>query len=172
MPERQWLPDGELPTVSAGLPASLLAQRPDLKAAEQRLRKLLANIDNTQASYYPTFTLTGTLGTSSISLLNFLQNPYAALGASLALPFIQWNTMKLNVEISKTEYEEAVVNFSQTLYSALSDLRPISQAIAVAVVRELCIQGLGEVPSGSDNDAGIEEAVAAVMWAPDYTSYC
>ena len=58
------------------------------------------------------------------------------------------------------------------LYPALSDLRPISQAIAVAVVRELCTQGLGEVPSGSDNDAGIEEAVAAVMWAPDYTSYC
>jgi len=122
VPEQQWLPDGELPTVSAGLPASLLAQRPDLKAAEQRLRKLLANIDNTRASYYPTITLTGTLGTSSISLLNFLQNPYAALGASLTLPFIQWNTMKLNVEISKTEYEEAVVSFRQTLYSALSDV--------------------------------------------------
>ena len=122
VPEQQWLPDGELPTVSAGLPASLLAQRPDLKAAEQRLRKLLANIDNTRASYYPTITLTGTLGTSSISLLNFLQNPYAALGASLTLPFIQWNTTKLNVEISKTEYEEAVVNFRQTLYSALSDV--------------------------------------------------
>ncbi len=30
--------------------------------------------------------------------------------------------MKLNVEISKTDYEEAVVNFRQTLYSALSDV--------------------------------------------------
>jgi outer membrane protein TolC len=30
--------------------------------------------------------------------------------------------MKLNVEISKTEYEEAVVSFRQTLYSALSDV--------------------------------------------------
>jgi outer membrane protein TolC len=51
-----------------------------------------------------------------------LQNPYAALGAGLTLPFLQWNTMKLNVEISKTDYEEAVVNFRQTLYSALSDV--------------------------------------------------
>lgn len=122
VPERQRLPDGVLPTVSAGLPASLLAQRPDLKAAEQRLRKFLANIDNTRASYYPAFTLTGTLGTSSTSLLNALQNPFASLGAGLSLPFIQWNTMKLNLEISKTEYEEAVVNFRQTLYSALSDV--------------------------------------------------
>jgi len=79
-------------------------------------------VDNTKASYYPSFTLTGNLGTSSLSLLSFLQNPYAALGASLTLPFIQWNTMKLNVEISKTEYEEAVVNFRQTFYSALSDV--------------------------------------------------
>lgn len=120
--ERQQLPDGPLPAVAAGLPAHLLAQRPDLRAAEHRLRKYLANVDGTRAAYYPAFTLTGTLGTSSTSLLDVLQNPYAALGAGLALPFIQWNTMKLNVEISKTEYEEAMVNFRQTLYSALSDV--------------------------------------------------
>ncbi|HET6421792.1 MAG TPA: efflux transporter outer membrane subunit [Geobacteraceae bacterium] len=122
MPELQRLPYGELPAVNTGLPASLLAQRPDLRAAEKRLREYLANVDSTRASYYPTFTLTGTLGTGSNSLVEFLKNPYAALGAALTLPFIQLNTMKLNVEISKTEYEEAVVNFRQTLYSALSDV--------------------------------------------------
>lgn len=122
VPELKKLPDGQLPAVNAGIPASLLGQRPDLQAAEQRLRKYLANVDSTRASYYPTFSLTGTLGSSSTSLLQVLQNPYAALGAGLTLPFLQWNTMKLNVEISKTDYEEAVVNFRQTLYSALSDV--------------------------------------------------
>jgi NodT family efflux transporter outer membrane factor (OMF) lipoprotein len=122
VPERERLPAGPLPAVSADLPASLLGRRPDLRAAEQRLRKYLANVDYTRASYYPSFSLTGTFGTSSTSLLSFLQNPYAALGAGLTLPFIQWNTMKLDVAISKTEYEEAVVNFRQTLYSALSDV--------------------------------------------------
>jgi len=122
MPELQGLPDNPLPKVDAGLPASLLAQRPDLQAAEQRLRKYLANIDNTRASFYPSFTLTGTLGTSSTSLTDVLRNPYTLLGAGLTLPFIQWNTMELNVAISKADYEEAVVNFRQTLYSALSDV--------------------------------------------------
>lgn len=120
--ERQQLPDGPLPAVTAGIPARLLGQRPDLRAAELRLRKYLANIDSNRAGFYPTFTLTGNLGGNSISLLNALQNPYAALGAGLTLPFIQWNTMKLNLEISKTEYEEAVNNFRQTLYSALRDV--------------------------------------------------
>ncbi|QOX77621.1 efflux transporter outer membrane subunit [Trichlorobacter lovleyi] len=122
VPERQRLPEGALPQVQAGLPASLLGQRPDLQAAEQRLKKYLANIDTTRASYYPSFTLTGTLGTSSTSLVEVIKNPYAALGAGLALPFIQWNTMRLHVETAQADYEEAVVNFRQTLYAALSDV--------------------------------------------------
>jgi len=122
LPEPKCLPSGSLPNVAAGLPASILAQRPDLQAAELRLKKYLATVDTTRTSYYPSFTLTGSLGTSSTSLIEVIKNPYAALGAGLALPFIQWNTMKLNIEISKTDYEEAVVNFRQTLYSALSDV--------------------------------------------------
>ncbi|GFO59122.1 outer membrane efflux protein [Geomonas silvestris] len=116
------LPDGVLPQMAAGLPASVLAQRPDLKAAEQRLRKYLATIDSTRASFYPSFTLTGSLGTASASLLSVLQNPYGTLGAGITLPFVQWNTMQLNVEIAKTDYEEAVVNFRQSLYTALGDV--------------------------------------------------
>jgi len=120
--ERESLPDGPLPDVAAGLPANLLGRRPDLRAAEQRLKKYLANVDYTQASYYPTFSLTGTLGASSSSLLSFLQNPYGSLAASLTLPFIQWNTMQLDVAVSKTEYDEAELNFRQTLYSAMSEV--------------------------------------------------
>jgi NodT family efflux transporter outer membrane factor (OMF) lipoprotein len=122
LPELQRLPSGSLPKVDAGLPASLLAQRPDLQAAELRLKKYLASVDNTRASYYPSFTLTGSLGTSSTSLVDIIKNPYAVLGAGLSLPFIQWNTMKLNVEIAKVDFEEAVVYFRQTLYSALTDV--------------------------------------------------
>jgi NodT family efflux transporter outer membrane factor (OMF) lipoprotein len=122
LPERQRLSSGSLPNVAAGLPASILAQRPDLQAAELRLKKSLAIVDNTLASYYPSFSLTGSLGTSSTSLTEVIKNPYAVLGVGLTLPFIQWHTMKLNVETSKAEYEEAVVNFRQTLYSALSDV--------------------------------------------------
>lgn len=120
--ELQRLPEGTPPAVQAGIPADILGQRPDLQAAEQRLKKTLANVDNTRASYYPSFTLTGTLGTSSTSLVDVIKNPYAALGAGITLPFIQASTMNLNVDISKTEYEEAVVNYRQTLYSALSDV--------------------------------------------------
>jgi NodT family efflux transporter outer membrane factor (OMF) lipoprotein len=120
--ERDRLPDGPIPGIEAGIPADLLGRRPDLRAAEMRLREYLANVDATRASFYPTFTLTGSLGGSSVSLENVLRNPIATLGAGLVLPFVQWNTARLSTKISETRYEEAVVTFRQTLYTALAEV--------------------------------------------------
>lgn len=120
--ERGRLPDGPLPAIEPGIPADLLGRRPDLRAAEMRLREYLANVEATRASFYPTFTLTGSLGGSSISLENVLRNPIATLGAGLALPFVQWNTARLTTDISETHYEEAVVSFRQALYTALAEV--------------------------------------------------
>lgn len=116
------LPVGELPALQAGLPASLLARRPDLRAAELRLRESFSKIDATRASYYPALSLTGSLGTSSTQLINLLQNPVAALGLGVSLPFLQRANMQLSIQVSETQYEEAVVNFRQTLYTALGDV--------------------------------------------------
>jgi NodT family efflux transporter outer membrane factor (OMF) lipoprotein len=59
--EPQRLPNIALPAIEAGLPASLLSRRPDLNAAELRLRKALANKDANKASYYPSISLTAAL---------------------------------------------------------------------------------------------------------------
>ncbi|MFJ2992927.1 efflux transporter outer membrane subunit [Pandoraea sp. NPDC087047] len=120
--EPSMLPTQALPVVPAGLPAELLGRRPDLRASELRLRKALANVDATRTSFYPTFTLTGQLGTSSSTLERVLQNPIGSLGLGLALPFIQWNTMQLQIGVSQSEYEEAVVKFRQSLFTALSEV--------------------------------------------------
>ncbi|WP_153101827.1 efflux transporter outer membrane subunit [Paraburkholderia hayleyella] len=122
MDEPRTLPLGPLPVVPAGLPAELLGRRPDLQAAEFRLRVALANVDATRRSFYPSFTLTGNLGTSSDSLVRALQNPVATLGLGLALPLIQWNTMQLNVKVSQSQYDEAVLLFRQRLYGALAEV--------------------------------------------------
>jgi len=116
------LPAQPLPEVPAGLPADLLARRPDLRAAEWRLRESLANVDVTRTSFYPTFTLTGQAGTTSTSLSRVLTNPIGTLGAGLTLPFIQWNTMQLNIKVSQTQFDEAVVLFRKTLYTALGEV--------------------------------------------------
>ncbi|RKP46970.1 efflux transporter outer membrane subunit [Trinickia fusca] len=116
------LPDRALPDIAAGLPAELLSRRPDLRVAESQLRESLANVDVVRTSFYPSFTLTGTAGTTSVSLARVLQNPVGTLGVGLALPFVEWNTMQLQIKVSKTQYEEAVVRFRQNLYRALAEV--------------------------------------------------
>ncbi|PJO39063.1 RND transporter [Delftia acidovorans] len=120
--EPQALPVADLPAVQAGLPADLLGRRP--RPARRRTAAgaaPLAGSDATAASYYPRLSLTGSLGTSSSTLLDVLANPVAALGANLALPFLNVREMRLNTAIARSQYEEAVVNFRKTLYAALAE---------------------------------------------------
>lgn len=120
-PELDALPRQALPAVDAGIPAQLLSRRPDLAAAELRLRKSLANADATKASYYPQLSLTGSLGTSSESLLSFLSNPVASLGSALSLPFLNPDRVRLGTGIARADYEIAVEQFRQDFYEALRD---------------------------------------------------
>ena len=116
------LPEANLPPVEAGLPAALLGRRPDLRAAELRLREATASIDATRASYYPALSLTGGLGTSSASLVNLLKNPVASLGLGISMPFLQRTQRDLDIKVSQSQLDEAVVNFRQTLYTAFGDV--------------------------------------------------
>ncbi|WP_085315704.1 efflux transporter outer membrane subunit [Derxia lacustris] len=111
-----------LPDIPAGLPAGLLARRPDLRAAEARLRSSLASVDATRLYYYPAFSLTGALGSSSVALANVLSNPVATLGAGLSLPFLQQTERQLSIASQQAAYAEAVVNFRQTFYAALGEV--------------------------------------------------
>lgn len=136
MDEPQALMTTSLPGIAAGLPADLLRRRPDLRAAELRLRGVLASADSTKASFYPTLTLTSALGTSSSGLLNFLANPIATLGAGLTLPFLNIDAMRFETEIARTRYEEAVILFRKSLYGALAEVE-----VALSAHAELAAQG-------------------------------
>lgn len=135
-PEKTRLPTGKIPGVDADLPASLLDRRPDMKAAELRLRSKLSGIDATRSSYYPTFALTSSLGSASSILVDVLRNPIATLGAGITLPFLQWSEMRMEIAVSETEYEEAVIDFRQTLYSAMKDVEDALSARAYYAQQE------------------------------------
>lgn len=120
--EPPWLPRGALPPVDAGLPASLLGRRPDLRAAEMRVRRDLARLDRARLSFYPSLSLTGALGLASSSLSSLLLSPPVAVGANLVMPFLQWDQLKLGVGVSRADYDAAVVLFRQTLRRALADV--------------------------------------------------
>lgn len=120
--ELQSLNGARSPQIQAGIPAELLARRPDLRAAELRLRESLANSRITLASYYPAISLTGSVGGASAALADVLANPVGTLGAGLAFPFLHWNEMRLNAQIAGTDYEIAATGFRKALYTAFTDV--------------------------------------------------
>jgi NodT family efflux transporter outer membrane factor (OMF) lipoprotein len=132
--EPSQLPEGPLPPIGAGLPAQILANRSDLRAAELRLREALDEVDVMRTSFYPTLSLTGNLGTASNSLVDLVRSPAATLGSGLALPFLGGPNMELATKVSQSQYEEAVLDFRQKLYAALAevenDLSERAQVIA------------------------------------------
>jgi NodT family efflux transporter outer membrane factor (OMF) lipoprotein len=116
------LPAVGMPALEASLPAEVLGKRPDLHAAELRLRASFTNIDVVRTSFYPSLSLTSGVGTTSTELLSLTGNPVFLLGAALTLPFIQSNTLKLNVQVSQMQFDEAVALFRQRLYTALTEV--------------------------------------------------
>ncbi len=111
-----------IPELAVGIPADVLARRPDVKAAELRLRKTLAKGDEIRTSFYPSLTLTGSASTASDRLAQVLQNPVGTLGASLALPFLEYNRTQLAIESSELDYQIAETEFRKQLYTALVEV--------------------------------------------------
>ncbi|GAM07523.1 RND efflux system outer membrane lipoprotein [Novosphingobium sp. MBES04] len=120
-PELANLPQRKLPAIAAGTPSSLLARRPDLAAAQWRLRAALASSDATVASYLPSFSLTGALGTASSALLGFVSNPAASLGAALSLSELNPEKIRLGSAVARADFEAAREDLRQTFYDALRD---------------------------------------------------
>ena len=120
--ELPYLPETPLPTLPLDIPAKVLARRPDLRAAETRLRSSLANVDAQKASLYPTLNLNANVNANSTTLGDILKNPLGSLSANLMLPFLQWRQKQLEIKISQIEYEKNVAEFRQALYDALSEV--------------------------------------------------
>lgn len=62
------------PLPPAGLPSTVLLQRPDVQAAEHQLRAANANIGVARAAFFPSITLTGSVGLASTELTDLFSN--------------------------------------------------------------------------------------------------
>ncbi|WP_407114419.1 TolC family protein [Bradyrhizobium sp. LMG 9283] len=127
-----------LPQIAAGLPASVIGRRPDMKAAELRLRASLRHTDEQRANFYPSITLTGALGTRGEGLADLLANPVSTLGANAILPLLNYRENRLQLRVSEARYEEAVVDFRGKMLTALTEVSnglSLRQALAAERVR-------------------------------------
>lgn len=120
--EPKSLPAINYSPIAAGIPLSTIKGRPDVRASELRLLEDIATVEQNRISLYPSISLTGQGSSSSSDLLKILNNPIAALGVGVNLPFLQKHQLQLKTDISQNDYEQAVVSYRKTLLNALFEI--------------------------------------------------
>lgn len=120
--EPKQFPQRAVPELALGLPASVIGRRPDLRAAETRLRAALRQTDEKRASFYPPIALTGNLGAGGDELARLIANPIATLGTNAVLPFLNMREMDLQIRVSEVAYEETVTSFRTKMLKALTEV--------------------------------------------------
>jgi multidrug efflux system outer membrane protein len=108
----------------AGLPAALIARRPDVRQAEQVLISANAEIGAARALYFPQISLTAFFGGQSRALRDLFTN--AALMGNVApsavLPIFHAGQIRNNVRLTEAQQREMLIRYQQTIYGALRDV--------------------------------------------------
>ena len=126
------------PDVPPGLPAQLLARRPDVAEAEQNVVAANAQIGVATADFYPTFTLTGAAGFQSADASSIFdwRSRVAAITPSISFPIFQGGRLRANLEATEARYRQTVAAYvNQVLVAyadvedALTDLHALSDEV-------------------------------------------
>lgn len=106
--------------VSAGVPLQLLANRPDVKAAEMALATAYYATNRARSAFYPLVNITGSLGWTN-SAGGAIVNPgklLASVVGSITQPLFQRGSLIAQLKITKAQQEQAKLSFQQALLNA------------------------------------------------------
>jgi NodT family efflux transporter outer membrane factor (OMF) lipoprotein len=105
------------------VPARLLAQRPDVAAAERNVAAASADVGTAQADRYPRLALTGSIGFSSLRFGGQSFDGQAwSIGPALSLPVFDAGRRRSAVEAAEARYDQAVAAYRQRVLVAVQEV--------------------------------------------------
>ena len=119
-----------LPDLPGGLPASVLLQRPDLRAAEQTLQAAAFDVGVARAARFPRLTLTASAGTRSPELDTLFQRGSGifSIVPTLVLPLFDGGERRAQVAVTEATRQQALAQYEAALQAAF---REVADALAV-----------------------------------------
>ncbi len=119
-----------LPLVTqAGSPTQLLANRPDIRQAEQQLIAANANIGAARAAFFPRISLTANAGSASTELSGLFKSGSFgwSLAPTLLQPLFDAGRNKANLQIAQVNRDVAVAQYERAIQQAF---REVADALA------------------------------------------
>lgn len=111
--------------LSAGIPSAILSRRPDVRSQELALTIANANVGINKSEMYPALRITAEGGLNSFKASNWFNIPASLFGVvagSVLQPLIDHKQLKTNYDVAKVEREKTVIQFRQTVLTAVGEV--------------------------------------------------
>ncbi|MEN5239634.1 MULTISPECIES: efflux transporter outer membrane subunit [Pseudomonas] len=118
-----------LQDITPGLPSALIERRPDILAAEHRLRSRNADIGAARAAFFPRISLTGSFGTSSAQMSGLFDGGSRSWSfmPKLSLPLFDAGRNRAGLSLAEARKDSAVAAYEGTIQTAF---REVADALA------------------------------------------
>jgi len=149
--------------VSVGVPADLLRQRPDVRAAELRALAQNARVGLATANLYPSFSLGGFLGLTAadstdttktgetgIGELFRAESLTYSAGASFVWPFFNYGRIRNNIRVEDARLQQSLVAWRETVIQATREVEDAMVAYESARAQD---EVLGETVRTAERSA-------------------
>ncbi len=108
--------------INLNQPIDILVARPDVQASEFRVRKAYRSFEAEKKSFYPSITIQSVLSSNNKNIGSTFSSSAILGSISINLPFLDWNRIKTNVNISKVEYEQAYLDLEKSMNTAINEV--------------------------------------------------
>ena len=137
LPERFEPQISGVQALPAELPSSVLLRRPDIRAAEHQLLAANARIGAARAAFFPSISLTGSLGTASDDLSNLFESATRSWSflPRVSVPIFQGGRLRAGLAVAKVDRDIALARYEQAIQAGFRDV-----ADALALSKTLAAQ--------------------------------
>ncbi len=114
----------DLPSLLTGSPAQLLANRPDIKAAELGLLATNADLHVARVAFYPSLNLGASVGLQSFRVLRFINPSAFALNmvGMGVMPLLNQRQLQANLLATKADQQAAYLDYQEKVLSAFNEV--------------------------------------------------
>ena len=113
-----------LAPLPAGLPSEVLLRRPDVLAAEHRLRADNANIGAARAAFFPSIKLTGSVGSASDELSGLFDAGTGVwvFAPQVNLPIFEGGRLRANLDVARADRDIALAQYERAIQAGFRDV--------------------------------------------------
>jgi multidrug efflux system outer membrane protein len=114
----------DLPPPAVDARLDLLARRPEIAAARDRVEAALKDVDAQRAAFYPDVSLTALVGLDSLRIGSLLHSDNREIGATpaLHLPIFDAGRLRAGLDARRADAALAAAQYDQALQSAIADV--------------------------------------------------